>query len=114
MSLIQIVKAVDSVKRKPQEYKHFTFFSAYDLWEYTAVLDDRLCEKCLGYEATPRYLGSELRMLFPYLEIVDENTINVNVHPNCRCTLTRITEWTPDILKWFIEYVPRKGEAEPY
>ena len=101
--LIQVVKVVEAVQRIPPDVK-VTFFSRYDLWMYTAVLDDKLCDDCLEHEKTPRYFGTELRTKFPYLEIVDANTILAKVHPHCRYTLTRIIEWTADDLKWFIGY----------
>jgi hypothetical protein len=37
------------------------------------------------------FTGLELRAAFPWLEIVDANTIWARVHPNCRCKLWRIT-----------------------
>jgi len=105
MSLTEVVQAVRAVqeakKRIPPDIKK-TFFSRFDVWIYNAVLDNKLCLKCLEFEKTPRYFGDQLRVLFPYLEIVDENTIKANVHPRCRCFLTRLTEWTLDDIKWFI------------
>jgi len=80
------------------------FFGKYDLWMYNAVLDDRLCDDCLGYEKTPRYFGAELIGKFPYLQIVNDNKILAKVHPHCRCTLNRVTVWSPDDIKWFIVY----------
>jgi len=112
MKIIDIVRAVtvvqEAIKRKPLGLD-ISFFSQYDLWIYHAVLDDRLCLTCLDNEKTPRIFGNELRAKFPYLEIIDENTINAKVHPNCRCLLTRITEWDIDTLKWFIQTAPREG-----
>jgi len=90
-------------RRVPPDLKG-PFFGKYDLWMYNAVLDDRLCDQCLGYEKTPRYFGAELIGKFPYSEIKDNNTILAKVHPNCRCTLNRITDWTMDDIKWFIAY----------
>lgn len=88
------------------------FFGKYDLWMYDAVLDNKLCDQCLGHEKTPRYLGSELRIAFPYMVILDENTIGGPgpngdglVHPNCRCRLRRVTQWSLDDIKWFVAYI---------
>lgn len=75
---------------------------------YNAVLDDRLCDDCLEYEKQPRWFGNQLRTEFPYHEILDENRIKAKVHPNCRCTLTRVVDWTLDDIKWFIEYAGLK------
>lgn len=102
--MVKVARAVDAVRRKPEEYEHITFFSRYNAWVYEAVLDGRLCERCLEFEQNPYFFGTELRSNFPYLEIQDENTILAWVHPNCRCRLHRITEWTPDLLKWYLEY----------
>lgn len=96
------VQAVERRKKRVPPDSKRTFFSKYDLWIYNAVLDNKLCDLCLSYEKTPRYFGNELITKFPYLVIVDENTINANVHPHCRCTLTRKTEWTVDDVKWFV------------
>ena len=81
------------------------FFGKYDIWMYDAVLDSKLCDLCLEFEKTPRYLGNELRSNFPYLEVVDANTIKANVHPNFRCVLHRIVDWSLDDLKWFVSYI---------
>jgi len=105
LSLTEVVQAVMAVqeaqKRIPPDIKK-TFFSRFDVWIYHAVLDNKLCDQCLAFEKQPRYFGSEIRSLFPYLEIQDENTIKANVHPHCRCFLTRLTEWNLDDIKWFI------------
>lgn len=111
--MTQIVEAVKAVQRVPKELRRKTFFGKYELWMYNAVLDDRLCDICLEFEKNPRFLGSALRTIFPYLEILDEDTIKVHAHmprdDHCRCTLNRVTEWTTDDIKWFVEYIP--GES---
>ena len=110
MSAIEAVLAVhalESQKRVPPDSEQ-TFFSKFDLWMYNAVLDDRLCDMCLEYEKQPRWFGNQIRTEFPYLEILDDNTIKTHTHmprdDNCRCTLTRVTDWSLNDLKWFIAY----------
>jgi len=87
---VQAVKAVDALKRKPEEYRYQTFFSELDLWQFIAITDDRTCPACMNYD-TRFYKGTELRTEFEFLLIIDEDTIFAKVHPNCRCELRRIT-----------------------
>lgn len=97
MSLLQLVnaaKAVDSLRRKPEVYRTRTFFSKFDLWRYVPVFDEKLCDRCREYAMTQFFKGTELRKEFPYLTIRDEDTINAKVHPNCRCELWRILDFT--------------------
>lgn len=91
-TLIQVVEATqDAEKRIPPELRgKITFFSDYDLWEYHAVFDERLCDACSILADVGFFLGIHLRKYFPYLEIMDENRINCEVHPNCRCWLSRL------------------------
>ena len=93
--LIQIVKAVQIVEAldktwKPKEHRQITFFGEFDLWLYVAVYDERLCKNCEAFAMMQVFKGTELQKNFPYLEITDEDKINVNVHPNCRCYLLRV------------------------
>ena len=88
--VVQAVKAVDALKRKPEEYKYQSFFSELDLWQFIAITDDRTCAACMNYD-TRFYKGNELRTEFEFLLIIDEDTILAQVHPNCRCELHRIT-----------------------
>lgn len=95
--LIHVIHAVtasqDARHRIPLEYRDkITFFSDYDLWAYHYVHDDRVCPVCERHGDMSVIIGSKIRLLFPYLEIVDVNTIRVHEHPHCRCTLTR-SEW---------------------
>jgi hypothetical protein len=48
------------------------------------LANPKLCEDCLGYDGKVFY-GDSVRYEFPYLRIIDENTINPNVHPHCEC-----------------------------
>jgi hypothetical protein len=71
-----------------------TFFSVLDEWLYIEISDTRLCETCRANALMENgvYNGNRLRLFFPYLEILDEDTIAVNEHPNCRCVLVRIAK----------------------
>ena len=87
--IVEIVDLVEAKSRIPDEYRDFTFFGHGDFWVYHAVLDDRTCERCQDYAEGDLLNGSFIRGAFPYLEIQDEDTIQVNAHPNCRCWLER-------------------------
>ena len=66
-----------------------TFFSQYDLWDYSNI-NYHTCKNCIENSSTI-YQGDMLRSLFPYLVILDEETIWPSVHPNCTCTMKRVT-----------------------
>ena len=89
--MLKAVEAVKAYQRIPEDYEK-TFFSLYDVWRYHAVFDVKLCDTCMNHALTFYFVGSHLRGLFEHLKIVDENVIAVNVHPNCRCELHRITD----------------------
>ena len=100
MQLQRCVSAVKNVKAvialgalkhipEPRELYGLTYFSIHDIWLYQEVSDHKTCELCRRYAEHEDYHGNRLRMLFPYLEILDEYTIAANVHPNCRCVLVR-------------------------
>jgi len=94
IAVARVVKAVQIVegalKRRtfPTRYG-VTFFSIQDVWLYHGVTDSKICPVCRDHEQTYEFRGNHLRATFPYLEIMDENTIKANVHPNCRCYLVR-------------------------
>lgn len=96
--IVQAVRAVQQVVEGAQKRRLFptrygvTFFSKHDVWLYHAVMDTKVCLTCRYYEEIGQFLGNHIRLIFPYLEIIDENTIEVNVHPNCRCYLARKLE----------------------
>lgn len=90
--------AVDAFTRIPEEFRAHSFFGEYDVWRYVPVFDGKLCKKCAYWATNLYFRGKYLRGLFKYLKIVDVNTINVNVHPNCRCILVRVTNWQEYIL----------------
>jgi len=72
--------------------RDLTYFSLFDHWDLQAQWDERLCVWCKRMEQVGIYNGDVLRRWFPYLEILDMNTIAANVHPNCRCLLVRIID----------------------
>ena len=74
----------------PSELKGVvTFFSAYDLWDYSN-LNYHTCKECIS-NAYGIYQGNELRSLFPFLIVLDEDLISPDVHPNCSCAMHRVT-----------------------
>lgn len=92
MRAVQAVKALAEDKSWiPEEFRgKRTFFSDWDLWQYHYVHDERVCNVCAGHGDMSVIVGSKIRLLFPYLEIVDWELIFAMEHPNCRCTLVRI------------------------
>ena len=104
IDVVQVVRAVQMVegalKRRtfPTRYG-VTYFSILDVWLYYGVTDSKICPVCRGHELIGEFRGNHLRSTFPYLEIIDEGTIKVNVHPNCRCYLSR---YIGDPAKYYI------------
>ena len=103
MSLTEVVQAVRAVQEAQKrispempKWKGATFFSKQDVWLYDARMDSKVCSKCRQYEDIGQFLGSHIRLIFPYLTILDMNTIGGPepggdglVHPHCRCRLRR-------------------------
>ena len=99
---LQMVEAVQSVliadakSRIPQQFKGIiTFFSDNDLWYFQAILDEVTCHTCEHHNGNV-FPGLNLRFIWRYLKILDENTIGGSgpggkglCHPNCRCRLHR-------------------------
>jgi len=112
VAAVSAVIAVDSLKRVPEEYRRQSFFGEYDLWLYVAVYDEVLCPDCRDHARTKVFRGTELRSTFKYLVIVDDNRIDVHVHPNCRCQLYRIV--SPERYFRLLEKLEqREKEEEP-
>ncbi len=94
---LQVVAAVQAYldegawKRKPADLKGTTFFGRWDLWFYIAISDPATCWTCELINGSV-FMGIDLRLLFPYNLIVDSDQILPMVHPNCRCTLLRVTD----------------------
>ncbi len=86
----ELLKWQEAQTRIPFWLQGTTFFSEWDFWTFNSIVDDRTCFSCNVLDKI-MFTGLELRLAFPYLEIIDENTILAHVHPNCRCLLTRIT-----------------------
>ena len=101
-NIVEIVHAVREAKKRidfPQR-PGTTYFSAKDIWLYDARADFKVCDVCLGYQrmsdSMGGFQGNFIRALFPWLTILDENTIGGPgdggdglAHPNCRCRLIR-------------------------
>ena len=94
-SLVAAVMAVEGAKkRKKTAYGNVTFFGSNDQWIFLQSDHPNMCKVCQGLDQD-QYFGNEIRGLFPYLQIVGENTINPSVHPSCSCILSRVftVEW---------------------
>ena len=85
-----LVATVEAKNRVPDAYR-VTFFSPYDIWLYHAVYDFKLCDDCRAKAEQGVFMGNHLRANFPWLQIVSTDRIDVNIHPHCRCYITR---WT--------------------
>lgn len=89
VSAVEAFAAFDAKQRIPEEYRGaVSFFSWLDEWIYNTSEGGNVCEECRSLEQE-HFFGSELRGLFPWLEIENENTIYPRVHPNCQCKLIR-------------------------
>jgi hypothetical protein len=82
---------VEAKKRVPDEYAGTSFFSKLDLYQYIAITDDRTCKKCMTYDKMV-LPGDYIRAYYPDLVIIGQDQILPQVHPNCRCTLLRVTD----------------------
>ena len=91
VNLINIVNLTQSAARRiPDEFRGPSYFGMLDEWIYNTEESESVCPTCQENNLETFY-GSELRVFFPFWMILDENTILPNVHPNCRCKLTRTT-----------------------
>ena len=93
-TLIQAVQAVRQTLDKrwiPEEFRGPSYFSQWDEWLYETQETTTVCPECEANGEQGTFIGSELRSLFPYLVIEDENTIYPYIHPNCHCRLVRST-----------------------
>jgi len=82
----------ETIKRIPDDLKGTSFFGEFDIWLFQTIepADERICFACNVLDKII-FTGMELRAAFPWMMIVHANLILALVHPNCRCTLTRIT-----------------------
>ena len=96
--MIRVVEVVKAIQRIPKPIRpDVTFFSENDVWLFQARQDTKVCQLCQKYETAYQWRGNNLRLEFPYLTILDQNTIGGSepdgdglVHPNCRCRLVRL------------------------
>ncbi len=88
--VVQAIQAYESKKRIPSELSGTTFFSQNDWWNYIKSFDPNMCHQCDFFGDMPFFSGDDLRLTFPNLLIVDENTIHPMVHPHCKCELQRV------------------------
>lgn len=82
---------VEAKQRIPAAMKGHSFFSSFDLYQYIAITDDRTCKNCLIFDKMI-VGGDMIRAYYPYLEIISPNQLLPHVHPNCRCTILRVTD----------------------
>lgn len=105
--IVAVVQAVECIRETAAKSridfpvtKGTTFFSSQDVWLYEALADQKVCPVCQNYEEMAGQMGgfsgNFLRSLFPWLVILDEDTIGGPgnggdglSHPNCRCRLNR-------------------------
>ena len=99
-----------------------TFFSGNDIWLYQINEIPTTCEDCKGYEDMASGMGglngNTVRSLFPYLMILDNNTIGGQgeggkglAHPNCGCRLIRYLGDPEDRVVAQSHVVPKKKET---
>ena len=98
LAVVAAVIAFEGAKKwiPPDQRSGVTYFSMWDTWLFQARSDTKVCDLCRHYETWGEIRGDQLRTEFPYLVILDEDTIGGPepdggglVHPNCRCFLTR-------------------------
>ena len=99
--MLSAIEAIKAIKRIEFETRPgVTFFSGNDIWLYQINEIPTTCEDCKSYEDMASAMGglngNFIRSLFPYLMILDEDTIGGQgeggdglAHPNCGCRLIR-------------------------
>jgi hypothetical protein len=90
LEAVQVVLAVEKARQRIPEGSHKTFFGLNDWWQYDKSDSPHMCHQCDFYGDIKFFNGTDIRTTFPELEIIDDDTINPNVHPNCMCLLTRV------------------------
>lgn len=92
VAVVQTYLALEGAwKRKPADLKGQSFYGSFDFWFYVAISDDKTCWTCEILNGST-LAGIDLRLLFPYHMIIDSDQILPMVHPNCRCTMLRVTD----------------------
>lgn len=84
---------LEALKRIPVWLSSVTYFGLYDWWGYYKSYHPHMCHLCDFYGDIYLFNGTDLRLTFPRLTIIDENTIDPNVHPHCGCSLSRVTRY---------------------
>jgi hypothetical protein len=115
LKAVQLIAAVEKAKQRiPAEHRGPSYYGALDVWLYEQSDHPNMCEECGSYNLT-NFAGSDLRGMFPYHEVIDENFIYPKVHPHCFCGLVRLypvdavnEEQTQDLFT-----VPAKTTTEP-
>ena len=82
---------VEARKTIPDYLKGSSFYSRFDLYQYIAITDDRTCKLCMEFDRMI-ISGDFIRAYYPRLEIIGPSQMLPHVHPNCRCTLLRVTD----------------------
>jgi len=83
---------LESLRRIPEELRFATYFGLGDWWMFQKSYHPNMCRLCDFYGDVSLFNGKDLRGTFPHLTVVDEDTIEPNVHPYCGCSLSRIVE----------------------
>ena len=126
MTITEIMQVIDAVQTQKAYSIIFetrpgvTYFSGNDIWLYDPREDDVTCEICRNIADQASLMGgfngNSLRALFPFWEIIDENTIQAHAHmprdDNCRCFLNRYIDDPKDRVSAQRHFVPKKLEPE--
>lgn len=100
--MVKAVEITGAIKRRSEpQRRDITYFSENDVWILdtyaTRSTGGEICPTCRAAERIGQFRGNNLRMNFPNLVILDENTIGGPepdggglVHPHCRCFLVRL------------------------
>jgi len=96
MQVVEAVQQFEAKKRIPDRLKDHSFFGDDDFWDYVGPDDDKTCDICFGLLHTMPFVGSRIRGYFPYMVILDKDTIGGPgpdgdglEHPHCRHKLKR-------------------------
>lgn len=79
-----------------EAFRAFSAFYAqmHSLWVFVTMRDDATCDECDSYdgELVDVLSDDDLYELFEYGDMVGDGVFKPNVHPNCRCILTKVYE----------------------
>jgi hypothetical protein len=82
-----------SLARIPSNLSAVTYFSQHDWWGFQKSNSPHMCHVCDFFGDIYLFNGTDIRGTFPRLTIIDENTIEPNVHPHCGCSLVRLSKY---------------------